>query len=265
MYLIDYHTHTSFSSDSQAPMEDMILSAIDKGLDEMAITDHVDFDDRYDYTDYNRYIPYFNELKEKYADKIKLCLGVEVGVDNYFKDKVNAFTKSFDFDFIIGSSHAVTGKDLYFDREDFFAGKTKQTAYNQYFSELLKNIELCEDFCVYGHLDFVSRYGIYEDNSLKYADYKDIIDEVLRTLINKGKGIEINTSGFRYGIADAYPQLDIVKRYKQLGGEIITVGSDSHFTRDVADHIGFAYDMLAEAGFKYITTFEKRKPVFVKL
>lgn len=265
MYLIDYHTHTNFSSDSQAPMEDMILSAIDKGLDEMAITDHVDFDDRYDYTDYNTYIPYFNALKEKYANQIKLCFGVEVGVDNYFKEKVNAFTKSFDFDFIIGSSHAVTGKDLYFDREDFFAGKTKKEAYTLYFTELKKNIEMCKDFCVYGHLDFVSRYGTYKDNSLNYRDYSQIIDEVLLALIEKGKGIEINTSGFRYGIANAYPQLEIVKRYKELGGEIITIGSDAHFPKDVADQIGFAYDMLAEAGFKYITTFKNRQPQFIKL
>lgn len=265
MYLIDYHTHTNFSSDSDAPMEDMILSAIDKGIDEMAVTDHVDFDDRYDYTDYNVYIPYFNELKEKYADQIKLTLGVEVGLDNLVADKVNAFTKSFDFDFIIGSSHSVLTKDLYFDRKDFFDGKSKEEAYNIYFDEMLKNINTCHDFCVYGHMDFVSRYGTYRDNSLRYADYKEAIDKVLAALIEKGKGIEINTSGFRYGIANTYPDIEILKQYKKMGGEIVTVGSDAHFVKDVADHAGFAYDMLYEAGFEYITVFEKRKPVFIRL
>ena len=265
MYIIDYHTHTSFSSDSDAPMEEMIKSAIAKGCDEIALTDHVDFDERYDFTDYNAYMPVINELAYKYKNEIKVTFGVEIGLESEWADKINKITEDFPFDFIIGSSHAVCTKDVYFDQKEFFEGKTKQEAYNIYWDEMLKNIHICKDFCVYGHLDFISRYGMYEDNSLKYADYADKIDAVLKALIERGKGIEINTSGFRYGINAAYPSLDILKRYKALGGEVVTIGSDAHFTKDVTDHSGYAYDMLFETGFKYITVFRERKPQFIKL
>ncbi len=265
VYITDCHIHTNYSSDSDAPMEEMILSAIQKGCDEIAFTDHVDFDERYDFTDYAVYMPVIYELAEKYKNDITVTFGVEIGLESLWADKINALTQKFPFDFIIGSSHAVCTKDLYFDRNEFFSGKTKTEAYNTYWDEMLKNIGACRDFCVYGHLDFVSRYGTYDDNTLRYEDYADKIDAVLKALIENGKGIEINTSGFRYGINTVYPSIDILNRYKQLGGEIVTIGSDAHFVKDVADHIGCAYDMLFEAGYSHITVFRHRKPKFIKL
>lgn len=266
MFLADYHIHTNFSIDSEAPMEEQIKSAINKGMKEIAITDHADFDTKYypvpDYTDY---IPYFNNLKEKYNDKIKIILGVEIGLENKWSDTINEFANKFDFDFIIGSSHATTTLDLYFDQKEYFQNKTKKEAYSTYFEEILKNIANCSRFNVYGHIDFISRYGMYDDNSLKYADYSDLIDACLKSLIENGKGIEVNTSGFRYGINGTYPSLTILKRYKELGGEIITAGSDSHKPKDTADHIDYAYSLIKEAGFKYVSVFRKQKPEFIAI
>jgi len=262
MITTDYHIHTSFSSDSDAPMEKMVLSAIEKGLKEIAFTDHVDFDDRYALIDYNQYIITFNKLKEKYSDKIKLIYGVEVGLGENVTEKVNNFTKQFPFDFIIGSSHAVKGYDLYLDQKEFFGDKTKKEAYTIYFEETLKNVNITDDFCVYGHIDFVNRYGLYDDNSLSYLDYSDYIDEILKSIIEKGKGIEINTSGYRYNLNQTHPSFDFIKRYKQLGGEVITVGSDAHYTKDIAANFDVAYDMLDKAGFKYITLYKNLKPIF---
>ena len=265
MFFADYHIHTSFSSDSDAPMESMILSAIAHGLNEIAFTDHVDIDDRYDYTDYNQYIPFLNNLKDKYKDKINIILGVEIGLEHIHSKLINDLTTEFPFEFIIGSSHSVTTHDLYFDREKYFDNKSKQDTYTFYFTEMLKNIQTCNDFCVYGHIDFISRYGTYDDNSLIYSDFSDCIDAVLKELISGGKGIEINTSGFRYGINQPYPQKAILTRYKELGGEIVTIGSDAHFTRDVADHIPYAYDFLKSSGFDYVSVFRNRKPQFIKI
>ena len=121
MFRADYHLHTNASSDSDAKAEDMIEKAISMGFDEIALTDHVDFDDRYTYTDYNEYIPKFHKLKEKYKNDIELVLGVEIGLDNKAKEKVNDFALSFPFDFIIGSSHSVMLYDLYFDRKKYFS------------------------------------------------------------------------------------------------------------------------------------------------
>lgn len=265
MYFTDYHLHTSFSADSEAPMEDMILAAIDKGLEEIAFTDHVDFDPRYTHPDYNLYIPYLEELKFKYKNDITIRLGIEVGLENTKADLVNTITAAFPFDFIIGSSHSVKCLDLYYDQNEYFSERTKQEAYNTYFEEMLLNIRTCTDFCVYGHLDFVSRYGLYEDNSVNYMEYAPFIDAVLKELIERGKGIEINTSGYRYGINGCYPSLEILKRYKALGGEIITVGSDAHFAKDAGDHVKEAYELLLAAGFKHITVFKGRQPKFITL
>lgn len=266
MFLADYHTHTQFSIDSDAPMEDMIKSAIKKGMNEIAFTDHVDFDKRYyPEPDFSDYIPMLNELKEKYKDKITVTLGVEIGLENTLSDKVNSIAAAYDFDFIIGSAHETLTLDHYFDREAYFSKRDKKEAYSLYFEEILKNIKSCPHFNVHGHIDYISRYGLYYDNSLEYGDYADLIDSCLKTLIDNGKGIEVNTSGFRYGVNSTYPSLTILKRYKELGGEIITAGSDSHKPEDVADHIEYAYNLIKEAGFKYISIFRKQKPEFIAI
>ncbi|MBQ7265691.1 MAG: histidinol-phosphatase HisJ family protein [Firmicutes bacterium] len=265
MFRADYHIHTEYSIDSEAPIEEVIEAGIQKGLNEMAITDHVDFDPHYPLLDYGKYIPIILELKEKYKNDINIVLGVEVGLENKWKKHINSFISDFPFDFVIGSSHSVLTYDLYYDMEKYFSVRTKEEAYSTYFTEMLENIKTCHGFNVYGHLDFVTRYGMYEDNSLKYTDYREYIDPCLKALIEKGCGIEINTSGFRYGINDTYPNIDILKRYKQLGGEILTCGSDSHKVKDVADHISHAYEMAKAAGFKYITTFQNKKPYFQSL
>lgn len=260
MFKIDYHLHTNYSSDSDADMEDMILSAISKNIDEIAITDHVDYHEKYEPPHYDDLIEKFNLMKEKYKSEINMILGVEIGLESGLSDTINKFAANYDFDFIIGSSHTVCGKDLYFD--DFFGDMDKKTAYNLYFTEMLKNIKAIDRFCVYGHLDFISRYGKYNDNTLNYYDFCDIIDEILKTLIDRNKGIEINTSGFRYGINNTYPQYSILKRFKDLGGEIVTIGSDAHSPDYVASNFKKAYDMLEKAGFEYITRFKDLKPIF---
>ena len=116
-------------------------------MKEIAITDHADFDTKYyPVPDYTEYIPYFNNLKEKYKDKIQMQLGVEIGLENKWADRINEFANKFDFDFIIGSSHATTTLDLYFDQKEYFKDKTKKEAYTTYFEEILKNIETCPRF-----------------------------------------------------------------------------------------------------------------------
>ena len=133
------------------------------------------------------------------------------------------FTEFNPFDFVIGSTHVINGLDVSDSR--FFEGKTKKEAYTEYFENVLENAKLHDCYNVYGHLDYINRYSHYEDNSLEYEDYSDIIDEILKVLVSKGKGLDINTSGYRYGLGRTNPQLDIVKRFKELGGEIVTVGS----------------------------------------
>ena len=265
MFIADYHTHSSYSSDSNTVMEDNIKKAIELGLKEIAVTDHID----YDYPDLNYpfvfdYAPYKEEienLKEKYKGKIIIRTGVEVGVQPHVHDLIADLMKNH-YDFVIASTHVVDKCDLCVN--DFFEGKTKFMSYLGYFADVLNNVKTCDFFNVYGHIDFINRYGNFEDKKMIYNDYKFITDEILKTLIEKGKGIEINTSGFRYGLGHTHPQFELVKRYKELGGEIITVGSDAHVPHHITKDFDKAYKMLEEAGFEYITLFEDKKPKFVK-
>ena len=216
MYLIDYHVHTSHSIDCEVKGEEMLKSAISLGIKEIAFTDHIEFDSRYNYINQKEYFNELSELKEKYKDKIKLLYGGEISLESTRSTEINNLIESNAFDFIIGSSHSVTLKDLYFDQKELFENSDKKEMYTLYLTELIKNINSCRDFSVYGHLDFVSRYGMYEDNSILYKDYSDYFDEILKALINSDKGIELNTSGYRYGINSPYPQFDIIKKIQGI-------------------------------------------------
>lgn len=269
--LSDCHLHSSFSGDSETPMEDMVLQGISKGLDTMCFTEHNDFA----YPDYpgfsgsqfllntDSYLYDLARLKEKYADRIRLLFGVELGLQTEVLRQNAVFAKSHEFDFLIGSSHICHGKDPYYP--DFFEGRSDAEAYREYFECILENLKKFSNFDVYGHLDYVVRYGKNKDSDYSYGDYREIIDEILKLLLDKGIGLELNTGGLSGGLKDFHPCRDILKRYRELGGEIITVGSDSHDAAHIAAHFDLAAEALKECGFEYYCVFEKRTPEFHRL
>lgn len=263
MYYADYHIHSNFSLDCTTDMEDIIISAIKKNIKEIAFTDHIDFD----YPGLNNFLidteNYVNKIKEyniKYRNEINILCGIEIGLQPHVKKDIKNIVDKYLFDFIIGSIHVVDKLDLY--NGDFFVGKNQKNSYLRYFENVVENINVYDEFDVLGHIDYIIRYGDFEIKKLSYTDYNDIIDTILKTLINKGKGIELNTSGFRYGLNQTHPQLDILKRYKNLGGEIITVGSDSHSCNTLCSNFEEAYEILKLAGFSRITLFKNRKPIY---
>ncbi|MTI65684.1 MAG: histidinol-phosphatase HisJ family protein [Firmicutes bacterium] len=267
MYIADYHIHTNFSGDSKAAINDIIKTGIKKGLKEIAITDHIDFEypsnDIEFKLDIDNYINTINKLKEKFYGDIKILLGVEVGLQPHVSKKNMKLVKGHSFDFVIGSVHV--GDSLDFYNGDFFKGKTKKQAYLRYFENIIENIEKFNNYDVLGHLDYIIRYGGYEDKELSYSDYLDIIDTILKLIIKNDSGVEINTSGYRYGLNQTHPKYEILKRYKELGGKIVTVGSDSHTPRDITADFNKAYELLEKVGFDSITLFDKRKPRFEKI
>lgn len=265
-YFADYHTHTEYSGDSDAPMEQMVRRSIELGLMELVFTDHVDYDYAdpvFEDIDFHQYMKAFQHLKKKYYRDIKLLLGVEIGFQPHVVEKIDELRAQYPFDFIIYSTHMADQLDFYTGA--FFDGKEREEAYQRYFENVLASLQNPLAFDVYGHLDFIVRYGNYESKSLSYYDYAEIIDKILNILIDNERGIEVNTSGYRYGLKQMHPQQDIIKRYKKLGGEIITVGSDAHSPHDLCADFNDAYNLLRDAGFKYITAFDHRKPRFVKL
>ena len=269
--IADCHLHSYYSGDSRTPTEDMVRRGIELGLKTMCFTEHNDYNyphaDNHTDEDFvlnaDSYLYELITLKEKYADQIQLLFGVELGLQPECVRQNAVFAKSYDFDFIIGSSHICHGMDPYYPA--FFEGKTEEEGYREYFTSVLENIKKFQNFDVYGHLDYVVRYGPNRDQFYSYAQYRDIIDAILAELLDREKGLEINTGGIRRGMKDFNPCMDILKRYRELGGELITIGSDAHKPEDIAAHFDRAADVLKECGFRYYCIFEKRVPHFVKL
>ena len=263
----DTHMHTHHSGDSDAPMEDMIQAAIRQNLDGICFTDHFDYDYPDDpdlfLLDFDSYIEEVHAFQEMYRDRLPIRLGIEVGLQPQIAGINQKAVTEHPFDFVIGSSHVVHGIDPYYPK--YYEGRTETAAYREYFESILENLKTYSDFDVYGHLDYVVRYGPNRNAFYTYEAYADVIDEILRTIIFMGKGIEINTAGFKYGLGHPNPTEAVLARYRELGGEILTLGADAH----APEHVAYAFDQLSQilraAGFDYYTVFTGRKPSFFPL
>ncbi len=266
--LWDTHMHSHFSGDSDALPSEMISSAINKGLEGICFTDHIDFDyvepDKDLFTfDPDEYYMELLPLKRSFESRLKINIGVELGLQPHIAAQNDDFVSSYPFDFVIGSSHMVHGMDPYYP--PYFKERTNDEGIREYFESILENIKAYENFDVYGHLDYIVRYSPLKNEGYSYKKFSDIIDEVLKTLISKGKGIEVNTAGFKYGLNHPNPTEDIIIRYKELGGEIITLGADAHKPEHVAYDFEKIPELLKKCGFNYICVFKERKPTFVSI
>ena len=265
--LWDTHMHTSFSGDSDASPESMIDRALALKLDGICITDHLDLDypDEPDFflLDYDAYASGIHRLQKEYAGKLPILFGIELGLQPHLAAEHHQLLQNYDFDFVIGSSHVVHGTDPYYP--SYYEGRTEREAYLEYFDSILENIHAFHEFDVYGHIDYVVRYGPNKNRNYSYRAYSDILDEILKQLIAAGRGIEINTAGFKYGLGHPNPTEDILKRYRELGGEIITLGADAHMPEHVAYDFRRVPELLRSCGFRYYTVFHKRKPEFFPL
>lgn len=261
MIKADFHTHSSFSSDSTEELREMVKSAVSKGFSTLCVTEHHDLD--YPTGEFNldieNYCRELFRLKEEYSGKIELLFGVELGVMSYLAPKLKEFAKK-DFDFIIASSHLVEGTDPYYP--EYFGKLGNKNGLLRYFESILANINAFDDFDVYGHLDYVVRYS--PEKAYNPVDFRELFDEILKKLISMGKGIEINSKGAST-IGYCHPHPFLLSRYKELGGEIITVGSDAHDRSRIGADFDKAENALRQAGFDYYTVFRQRKPYFIKL
>ncbi|MHC1723648.1 MAG: histidinol-phosphatase HisJ family protein [Aminipila sp.] len=266
--MYDYHTHSFFSEDCDIPTRDMIEAAILKGVREMAITDHYDPDypdSEYPFIiEFEKYHETLLKVKEEYKNKIKIIKGLEIGIQyGETMNKCRAAANAFPYDFIIGSFHCTDNKDLYMGY--FIDGVNIPKAFERYYEYAFECLKDYTDFDVMGHINVVDRYVPF-NKIPKYTHYMDIIESILKLLIENNKGIEFNSSCYRYlSQGRTTPTSEILSLYKNLGGEIITFGSDAHNPGFVADHYNEGVELLKEIGFKYLSTFDNRKVNFVKL
>ncbi|MGN0143452.1 MAG: histidinol-phosphatase HisJ family protein [Clostridium sp.] len=255
-YLSDYHMHSKHSFDAVQTIEQAALKAISMNINEICFTEHVSFDPQdksYNTFDFKNYKDEIDKLSFKYKGKLKIKTGIEAGEPHLYKNEFKEYFNINPLDFIIGSVHNLNKKGLNTNLRENGINFT----YERYFNDVLKLADE-GDFDVLGHLDLVQRYAFKLDGIYDFNKYKDIIHEILKTLIEKGKGIEVNTSGLSQNLL--FPKLEILQMYKDLNGEIITVGSDAHNYDRVGENIESTYNLLKDIGFKYVFTFENRKP-----
>lgn len=269
--LPDYHTHTHFSTDSIALPKEHLQKALDLNMKEIGITDHIDYDyvgvdengnQKYVF-DPNKYFAELLPIKERFSEKIALKIGVEIGLNPCNSEKNKLLTSSFPFDYVIGSTHIIDYVDPYED--EYWEGKTTEECLNRFFEATLVNAKSSDDYDVFGHIDYINRYIRDKNFVYSFDDYKDITEEILRAIIERGHGIELNTRGLVKGVLGFVPTIQLLYMYKKLGGEIITVGSDAHATGNIGFGFKSALQILCEHNFKYITTFSERKPSFLPI
>lgn len=253
----DYHVHTYYSDDSECPMEEMIRRGEETGIDEIAFTDHVDYgmEDHVN-CDYDKYFTELERRRSEHSGKISIKSGIEFGIQPHTAKQFSRDFAAYPFDFVLLSCHQVDNKDLW--RNVYQEGKTQDEFQRGYYECIYETVKIYKDYSVLGHLDVIKRYDRIGD----YPDEKimDIVDEILKIAIADGKGIEVNTSSFRYGLKDLTPSRKILKRYLELGGKILTIGSDAHESGYLGTHIMEVREILKDMGYKSFFTFDRMVP-----
>ncbi|WP_025642578.1 histidinol-phosphatase HisJ family protein [Schnuerera ultunensis] len=259
--MYDFHIHSDFSIDGKYLMEEMVLGAIDKNMKSICFTDHIDFDVTENRIDIDfRPKDYFKKVKQvkyKYMDKIEILAGVEIGMQPHLNKRYHDLIDNNPFDFVIISVHSIEGVDVHADK--FTYDKTPLEALTIYYDYLYQSIKNYDNYDVVGHIDYIDRY--FEDFSKipNFEEYSPYVKNVLELIIYQGKGIEINTAGMKYGLGYYHPKVEILKLYRDLGGEIITIGSDAHSPEAIGCGYREAEKLLRELEFKYIYIFKERK------
>ena len=270
----DYHVHSEYSDDSTYPLEQVIRDAIGMGMDETGITDHVDYGIKKDWdageeiayrgsqplanVDYPRYMAALRDMQSRYGDRIRIRVGLEFGIQTHTIPQFRALLTRYPLDFVILSIHQVENQEFW--TQEFQHGRTQREYNERYYEELLAVVQQYQGYSVLGHLDLITRYdkqGVYP-----FERVRPLVEAILRRVIADGKGIEVNTSSHRYGLTDTTPSVAILQLYRELGGTILTIGSDSHAPAHLGTHIEQARALLRDMGFRQFCTFERMQPVF---
>lgn len=260
--MYDFHMHSRVSFDGHDTGLELARAASAAGLKEICFTDHLDYDPMghiggmaFDTADYNA------EYEGLEVPGLKIRLGVEFGMTPDNMERFRQDLKRRPLDFVLGSVHFAEGLDVYFP--EYWQGKTPLEAERRYLEETLRCVDHHNDFDVLAHLNFISKSPANpQPRPLSYEAHRELVDEILQVLVRKGKGLEINTSGVDRGVG-FLPGADILRRFHELGGRIVTVGSDAHRRDRVGQYTQEACRLLWDI-FGHVCTFENRQPVFHK-
>lgn len=269
--LFDNHNHSEFSFDGKkTSVESSAMSAKDKGLGGICFSDHCDFYVPPMKASFEDLVPeYFNvteqqaeidRVQELCGNDFKILKGIEIGMYEECHEQIRVTLNDNDFDQIVASVHYIDQTDPYYG--GFYDGKDWKQAYGRYLETIYREMTWLQDFDIMAHYDYVARYAPYTQASILYRDFSDILDEMFRYLISEGKALEINTKSYQ-NYNGRTPRLDteLLLRYKDMGGEIISLGSDSHDPIRTGDKFGHYAALLKSLGFRWTAHYEKRKLV----
>ena len=261
--MFDFHMHSSVSFDASGTPLQMCQAALDGGLREICFTDHYDFNSD---PEGQHYLFSLEDYSAAYDDLevpgLQVRRGVEFGMTTWNRPQLQQLLDQRHFDFVLGSVHFVDGVDPYEER--FWQGRSVEQSFHRFLERTLECVRVQDDFDVLGHLTYVCK-SVYNPShaGVNFDDFRDLTDEILKILVSKGKGMEINTSGVdRAGTF--LPSAPFLHRFKELGGEIVTVGSDAHDPSRVGQYVPEALEIFKDI-FGYVCTFADRKPAFHKL
>ncbi|MEG2038406.1 MAG: histidinol-phosphatase HisJ family protein [Oscillospiraceae bacterium] len=265
----DSHVHTHNSPNSKHSVSYLCESAINKGLIGFAVTDHFECDlseQRYDLVIKNSVMD-IKKAQISFADQLTLTCGIEIGqplMNLTACNDILSFTK---YDYVIASLHRDSMHENHYVNTNFndFSKKDIDLLVSTYFDDMLKTVEWA-GFDVVGHFTYPSSLieGVYK-KIVDMTAYDEVVDEILKKIVQKGKGIEINTSGLRYDLNRCIPSIQYIKRFKELGGELVTIGSDAHSAEELGEGIQKGMEMLKYLGFEYVTMYQQHQPRMLKI
>lgn len=280
--LFDNHNHSQFSFDGKrTSIEKSSLSAYSKGLGGICFSDHCDFyvppmksefedliPEQFDVAAQQEEIDRVQALIDAMPSKgergFRILKGIEIGMYDECRDNIRKTLELNSFDQIIASVHYIEQTDPYYG--GYYDGKDWKTAYGRYLETIYREMTWLKDFDIMGHYDYIARYAPYEKESIFYRDFSDIFDELFRYLIQEGKALEINTKSYQ-DYHGRHPELDreVLLRYHEMGGEIVSFGSDSHDPQRPGSDFPIYAELLKSLGFRWSAHYENRKLVQIPL
>ena len=264
---LDLHVHTDNSPDgNHSPMFICEHAEFD-GMRAIALTDHCEVDvyqaERYDKRVQQAYFE-ASKAQSAFRGKVLVLRGIELGQPHYDKDTANAILSARAYDVVIGSVHNLRGREDFYFTEHFTEAQA-HALLTEYFDEILHLLDW-GNFDVLAHLTYPLRYFYSKSGiTVNLHEYQPQIDAILKRTAETGKALEINTAGIRQPIGKMSPELETVKRFRELGGEFVTYGSDAHYAEDVGRGMQEAYDAMLAAGFTQLTLFQQRTPLKMKI
>ena len=245
-------------------MSDMVRAAREMGLAGITITEHVDIGFPSNHCTVAD-LPLYKETYRRVAQEnegFPVLLGVELGYEYGREEESAQYVRDLDPDFVINSTHSLDNMTLYCD--EMYPKGLQHAKYSHYLEKVRDSIDGCMDYDSIGHIGFVAKKALYPDPMLRYHEFHDQLDDILRRIIETGHALEANTSGY-LNCRDTLPETAILRRYHELGGELLTLGSDAHVTQNVGFHFPDAVEYIKSCGFRYITHYERRKPIMLPL